>query len=129
MSAVVNRRLRITTAGAASLLALSLLTACGGERDPTKWSDSIQEKFVAGCDGSAFKDEKDAAAMKAASLSTKTCECIYTQLKKNMDFGHFSSVNSKLRDNPAALKDPKFVKSYKACGVDLGSGDQAKTDK
>lgn len=113
MSAVPSRRRRLLV-GAVLVVSLGL-SACTGQKDPTKFSDGIRDNWMEGC--------TMPAGDKTKGLSTSTCKCIYDHVEENMDFSDFSGANSDRRDEPTVLKGPGWDEAYKACGVGLGTGD------
>lgn len=116
-SSLIRRRpRRVAILGA--VVAVGLLAGCTGQRDPSGYSDSVRENFIAGCDGSAFVGADDDDAKDAISLPTPQCECIYDTIEETIDFDDFSSANSNRRDDPTPLDDPEFVAAYDACGPD-----------
>lgn len=121
MSAALIRR-RFVPAFAAAVLSVVLLSSCTGQRDPSSWSDSIKDEFVAGCDGSAAASESDPAIakeLKANAQPTAVCRCVINKLADTMDFSEFKSANSDRRDEPAsarsALTGKKYDAAYSAC--------------
>ena len=96
-------------------VALSLvLSACAGQREPTKFSGSVRDNWMAGCTAPAGD--------KSQGLSTTTCGCIYDQVEKKMDFSDFAGANNDRREQPSVLKGPGWDEAYKACGVTVGGG-------
>ncbi|MCB0978518.1 MAG: hypothetical protein KDB02_13770 [Acidimicrobiales bacterium] len=115
MSAVPSRRRRLLI-GFAIVVSLAL-SACTGQRDPTKYSDGVRENWMEGCTAPAGD--------KAEGLSSKTCGCIYDHVEEKMDFSDFKDANSDRRENPTVLKGPGWDEAYKACGVGPGTGDKS----
>jgi hypothetical protein len=84
----------------AALMALLLLGACAGQRDPTGYGKTTQENFHKGCVASA-KNDSNMSASKASDY----CTCSYNRIVKDIPFSEFKKINSDLSDDPAPLPD------------------------
>jgi|SRR3954466_3189177 hypothetical protein len=84
----------------AALMALLLLGACAGQRDPTGYGDTTKKNFHAGCID-ASKDPK--GSNMSAAKAEAYCNCNYAKIVKQIPFSEFKKINSDLSDNPGPL--------------------------
>jgi hypothetical protein len=82
----------------AALMALLLLGACAGQRDPTGYGDTTQKNFHTGCVASAKNDSQ-----LSASEADDYCTCSYNRIVKDIPFSEFKKINSDLSDDPGPL--------------------------
>lgn len=80
------RRKLIALAGATLFLA----AACGGDDEPTGYTDEMRDDFMSQCTAGVGDDARD------------MCECTYTALTENMPFEEFREYDEALRDDPSA---------------------------
>ena len=103
--------------------------ACVGQRDPTGYSASVREDFVAGC--LAGYAPSGGGKDPALERNTELCGCIYDQMANKatgIPFDDFKSAQSEIRKDPTDPANsldkliPKFTKFRDTCKakVDVG---------
>lgn len=69
-----------------------MLTSCS--HDPTSYTDSVKNNFINACHDQG--------------PSRQVCTCTFRQIKANIAFKDFKSVQDRLRDKPRPLNDVKI---------------------
>ncbi|MBV9953429.1 MAG: hypothetical protein JO291_15855 [Acidimicrobiia bacterium] len=83
----------------AALMALLLLGACAGHRDPTGYGKTTERNFSKGCLETAKKQD-------TVSDPKQYCTCSYAKIIKQISFDDFKKFNSDLSDTPDSLPKP-----------------------
>jgi hypothetical protein len=128
-----NRRRRSALLTAVALTAALLLAGCAGQREPTSYTDGVEEDFTQACWTQTLLDHNtdievgdadsmDVRASKATKGSSKAevraaktyCTCVFKAIKKNVEFSEFKKVNDDLREEEGTLPR-SFTKSYDSC--------------
>jgi len=97
----------------APVMALVVLSGCGTQRTPTKYSDSVRKNFVEACQG------KNRDQSSNVSASSGTCRCAYGKISSKFKFSRFKKVNDQLTDKPGPLPRD-FQTIVDACASDAG---------
>lgn len=114
MSARSNRRPRVVALALGSVLALGVLTGCSGQRDPSSYTEGVQDQFVSGCTDQGSQD-KDAGLEASGNFWTKSeCQCAIDKIVKDVPFGTFKDINNTQINKPAPLPD-SFTKVFASC--------------
>lgn len=113
---------RVSTLVAALAMVAVLAGGCVGQRDPTGYSASVREDFVAGCTQSYAAGHKGKDP--EAKHHTELCGCVYDQMSNKttgIPFDEFKSAQSKIRKDPASPANsldkliPKFGDFVDTC--------------
>jgi hypothetical protein len=99
----------------AALMALLLLGACAGQRDPTGYGDTTKKNFNAGCLESSKQQDN-------ISDPNTYCTCSYNKILKDIPFKDFKKYNSDLSHSPDSLPEPLLQIRDDCLKVANGSG-------
>lgn len=95
------RRKLIALAGATLFLA----GACGGDDEPTGYTDEMRSDFMSQCTAGVGEDAGD------------MCECTYDALTENMPFEEFRDYDEALRDDPSAPMPAEVTDAMTECAT------------
>lgn len=115
MSPSPIRRHRLAAPLLVAVVALGLLGGCTGQRDPSSYTDAVEENFLDGCIGTSEDDAADGAVAEGANVWGRAeCQCAYDAIKKDIPFSEFKQVNSDQIEEPGPLP-ASFTKVFADC--------------
>ena len=76
-----------------------LLSACGTQQTPDRYTAGMRRDFLAACEGKN-PDQKGGLAAPA-----DVCTCAYDKIVREIKFSRFKKINQDLSDKPGPLPD------------------------
>ncbi|HEX2574787.1 MAG TPA: hypothetical protein VHK88_00470 [Aquihabitans sp.] len=114
MPASRTHRHRLTAPLLGAVLGLGLLAGCAGQGTPDGYGDGVERAFLRGCESTARGDIEGGGTADASLDVDSYCQCAYDELRQNVEFGEFKSVNEDQVEEPGPLPE-SFQRVFEGC--------------